>query len=263
MPPHGEGDPFLLNNAGHNAQGNGPTLQAVGSDDEQSKPQRPKTGRQRTKSIAYGTLETIMSSSKSSEEDKAAKKSAQEIVDEVRGRAAKKASKTNTINGNMSEEHFVSDLTDIEIKPQQASPKSRALATLIIGSVYSFKGDSASHPVSTTALISGPAHPQTCVSDDILSSSDNPIPSTIPSMSSKLALIRQDSRTSTLIPKPDEQSSVVSSISSWLSWSKPKETLSENGAKRLSRVSNAEGRLRELLKSTEGDRKGKAADRVT
>ncbi|KAJ4306566.1 hypothetical protein N0V88_001370 [Collariella sp. IMI 366227] len=68
--------------------GGGPTLQAVGSDDETSVRSGYRRrhggggagGGGRRKSVAYGTLETIMSSSRSSEEDKSKKKSAEELV---------------------------------------------------------------------------------------------------------------------------------------------------------------------------------------
>jgi hypothetical protein len=70
MPSHGKRD-TLSSNAGDNAQGSGLTLQAAGSGDKQSK---PKTSGQQSKPVAYGTLESNMSSSKSPEEGKAAKK---------------------------------------------------------------------------------------------------------------------------------------------------------------------------------------------
>ncbi|KAK4105070.1 hypothetical protein N658DRAFT_199399 [Parathielavia hyrcaniae] len=76
----------------HGHSSRGPTLQAITSDDEASTRPHPRSrtsGRRR--SAAYGTLETIMSSSRSSEEDKSKKKSAAELAGEVRGRAARKA----------------------------------------------------------------------------------------------------------------------------------------------------------------------------
>ncbi|KAL2133628.1 hypothetical protein VTI74DRAFT_1984 [Chaetomium olivicolor] len=88
---------------GQGVGGGGPTLQAITSDDEasvRSGQRRRHTGRR--KSVAYGTLETIMSSSRSSEEEKSKKKSASELVGEVRGRAARKAWDNNNPSGSGS-----------------------------------------------------------------------------------------------------------------------------------------------------------------
>ncbi|KAL2152044.1 hypothetical protein VTH82DRAFT_5228 [Thermothelomyces myriococcoides] len=111
VPPHGSGasfvtSPLLSSSVRRSTRGQshsrsrsrghvqGPTLQVITSDDE-SAGLFPRQGRRTTggkrKSAAYGTLETIMSSSRSSEEGKATKKSAAELVNEVRGRAARKA----------------------------------------------------------------------------------------------------------------------------------------------------------------------------
>ncbi|KAL2172554.1 hypothetical protein VTG60DRAFT_5308 [Thermothelomyces hinnuleus] len=86
----------------------GPTLQVITSDDENPAllphPKRRSAGGKR-RSTAYGTLETIMSSSRSSEEGKATKKSAAELVSEVRGRAARKAWANNpnaSVSGSSS-----------------------------------------------------------------------------------------------------------------------------------------------------------------
>ncbi|KAH6850766.1 hypothetical protein B0I37DRAFT_120887 [Chaetomium sp. MPI-CAGE-AT-0009] len=78
----------------HGHSNAGPTLQAITSDDEntaRSSHSRRRNAGAKRRSVAYGTLETIMSSSRSSEEDKSKKKSAAELVGEVRGRAARKA----------------------------------------------------------------------------------------------------------------------------------------------------------------------------
>lgn len=88
--PHGSGESFLAAvTAAKNQPIQGPTLQVVSSDDErQMRHSRRKRGIRR-RSVAVGTLETIMSSSRSSEEDKSKKhKSAAEIAEEVRSRAA-------------------------------------------------------------------------------------------------------------------------------------------------------------------------------
>ncbi|CAI4213783.1 unnamed protein product [Parascedosporium putredinis] len=84
--PHGSGESFLAAvAAAKNQPIQGPTLQVVSSDDErQMRHSRRRRGIRR-RSVAVGTLETIMSSSRSSEEDKSKKhKSAAEIAEEVR-----------------------------------------------------------------------------------------------------------------------------------------------------------------------------------
>jgi hypothetical protein len=207
-----------------------------------------------------------MSSSKSSEEDVTAKKSAKEIVEEVRGRAAKMAATTNSTNGHTSEEHSIDDLTDAIQTPKHARARSITFASIIIDSAHGFKVDPASYAVSPTALISGPARPQTSVADQLLSPVDDSpaaVVSSMPSMSSKLALIRQESRTSTLKKGSDQRPSVLNSLSSWLSWGKPTNTPTGSDPDLMKRVSNAEGSLRELLKAADGDRKGKGVDRTT
>ncbi|KAG7289055.1 hypothetical protein NEMBOFW57_005417 [Staphylotrichum longicolle] len=115
--PHGSGASFVSSTGpapssvarrkGHSRSRShghgGPTLQAITSDDEnpaRSHPRRRNPGKRR--STAYGTLETIMSSSRSSEEDKSKKKSAADLVGEVRGRAARKAWDNSTSSASAS-----------------------------------------------------------------------------------------------------------------------------------------------------------------
>ncbi|KAI1432665.1 hypothetical protein GGR50DRAFT_581360 [Xylaria sp. CBS 124048] len=88
--PYGSGDSFIqtspaLVSAGASRHdGEGPTLQAISIDEASISHGARATGRHR--SAAYGTLETIMSSSRSSEEDGSGKLSAAEIAAQVRGR---------------------------------------------------------------------------------------------------------------------------------------------------------------------------------
>ncbi|KAM0532110.1 hypothetical protein ACHAO3_005496 [Verticillium nonalfalfae] len=91
--PHGSGAAFMASVSSRRQQHtNGPTLQAVTSDDERqaSRLHKRRGGGARRRSMAMGTLETIMSSSGSSEDGKSKKKSASEITQEVRGRAERK-----------------------------------------------------------------------------------------------------------------------------------------------------------------------------
>ncbi|CRK31986.1 hypothetical protein BN1708_005624 [Verticillium longisporum] len=84
--PHGSGAAFMASVSSRRQQHtNGPTLQAVTSDDERqaSRLHKRRGGGARRRSMAMGTLETIMSSSGSSEDGKPKKKSASEITLEV------------------------------------------------------------------------------------------------------------------------------------------------------------------------------------
>ena len=79
--------------------------------------------------MAYGTLETIMSSSRSSEEDKSKKKSAAELAEEVRTRAASQGSSGPSGQGSGSTTRAVageeSNGADHDRAGEQGRPKRR------------------------------------------------------------------------------------------------------------------------------------------
>ncbi|KAK3898740.1 hypothetical protein C8A05DRAFT_18727 [Staphylotrichum tortipilum] len=202
--PHGSGSAFVSGagpspssaprRKGHSrsrshGHAGGPTLQAITSDDEastRSNPRKRNPGKRRN--TAYGTLETIMSSSRSSEEDKSKKKSASALVGEVRGRAAKKAW-GNSASGSVSAFASASASTpesgsaDTQTKQQQdpsptttnpptdptrlARKKSASFATAIMDSSSRTSATSSSSRQrratfpSSSALLSEPARPQT------------------------------------------------------------------------------------------------------
>ena len=217
--PHGSGDSFMSaagpspssvpRRKGHSRSrshgAGGPTLQAITSDDEnhsRSQPRRRNPGKRRN--TAYGTLETIMSSSRSSEEDKSKKKSASELVGEVRGRAAKKAwdnsasASTSTGNGadpsSTEQQQHPNPTTTIQPDPAKlARKKSASFATAIIDSsktattaaTTTTSSSSRRHtkkPPSlptASALLSEPARPQTSNSHLGVRTSPAP-PATLP-----------------------------------------------------------------------------------
>ncbi|KAI0139362.1 hypothetical protein GGR57DRAFT_442641 [Xylariaceae sp. FL1272] len=81
--PHGSGAAFVQ--PVHRDIPSAPTLQAISSDDERhGLPVRQRTGVVRRRSAAYGTLETIMSSSRSDDDERAKRKSAAQIAAHVR-----------------------------------------------------------------------------------------------------------------------------------------------------------------------------------
>lgn len=135
--PHGSGDLFLASVEGPRTAG--PTLQAVSStsDDE-----RGGRRRRRRRSVAVGTLETIMSSSRSSEEDRSKKRSAAEIADEVRGRAAARKSGDSSPVPSPTEEP--------KLKRRMSSLANRVIERQ--------EGDAA-------GLLSEPALPETCTDE--------------------------------------------------------------------------------------------------
>ncbi|KAK3351526.1 hypothetical protein B0H65DRAFT_418514, partial [Neurospora tetraspora] len=167
----------------------GPTLQAIVPDEEEGGARRrrrgPGTGGRRTKSIAYGTLETIMSSSRSSEEDKSSKKPAAEIAGEVRGRIEKRhsnlgfsepgAGSSAATTTNHDTEHTTSDhgldVEDSHRKSGEAATasaaaklarkKSASFATAVMDSHTRSSAGQLQRYESTCALVSEPALPQT------------------------------------------------------------------------------------------------------
>ena len=128
--PHGSGESFLASVSG--TAKSGPTLQAVSSDDERSMKRR-----RRRRSVAVGTLETIMSSSRSSDEVRDKKLSAAEIADEVRGRAAARKS---------------GDSSPVSAGEPVLKRRMSTLANAVV------EGESRDSP----ALVSEPAQPETC-----------------------------------------------------------------------------------------------------
>ncbi|KAI1139074.1 hypothetical protein F5Y05DRAFT_383611 [Hypoxylon sp. FL0543] len=138
----------------------GPTLEAISSDDEHTGLVRKKRRNAvRRRSVAYGTLETIMSSSRSSDEDKSNKRPAAEIVEEVRGRAAKdKCASADSAEAQANSEQHNHE--------QQCLPsRSSLLATAIIDTSRTQSQGRVTLPlVPGAVLLSGPAEPQTSLS---------------------------------------------------------------------------------------------------
>ena len=245
MPPHGHGEPTVV---GTGENGGGPTLQAIESDDEQPRQvgRGTRLGR-RTKSAAYGTLETIMSSSRSSDEDNSRKKPAAIIAEEVRGRAA-----TNELETALNK-----DKIDDAVKSELASPrpvrhvrsKSATFASLIIDNSHGFKNEATTNSVTPTSLISEPARPQTSTADlNTIPTFEELGPFSSPTlqslMSPKPSLIRNESMDSTLRPN-ELRPSIFGNLGSWLPWIKP--AASGLFQDRMRSGSHAEGSLRELF----------------
>jgi hypothetical protein len=261
MPPHGRGESFLSGAvpSGPSSSNGGPTLQAVGSDDEPGRQiGRGSRGGRRAKSAAYGTLETIMSSSRSSEEDNTKKKPAAVLAEEVRGRATMKAivadSKPHV------EEPTAANSTQ---RPGHVRSKSATFASVVIDTAQGSRHDATSQALPASSLISEPARPQTSRPSDLVSVpvlGDPPATPTLQSlMSLKPAMIQNESRVATQKAEAAPKPTILKSLGSWLPWNKSQQA---NFPTKRRSTSHAEGSLRDLLRVTESDSKGKGVDRT-
>ncbi|KAI1076342.1 hypothetical protein F5B20DRAFT_556736 [Whalleya microplaca] len=270
MAPHGSGAGFLgspSSSSKHHVTG-GPTLQAISSDDEHAGVRRKeRRSVTRRRSVAYGTLETIMSSSRSSDEDKGKKKSAAEIADEVRGRVARGSADENA-SADSTEAQASSEPP--EDKQNFVRPKSTLFVTAVIDTSRNLQGNMPLPRATGSTLLSEPAKPQTSpnhlqirtLKEDSAvkyrARESQPQPS---------RAVAWESVAAAAIAAPEEprgQSGLLSGLSSWMPWRgvaiHEAPSPDQKGAKGNSNSSYAEGSLRELLKSAEplADQKGKS-----
>ncbi|RDW88242.1 hypothetical protein BP6252_00274 [Coleophoma cylindrospora] len=253
MPPHGRGEQYLQTigvGTGLPANVVGPTLQAIGSDDEHSTRSIGKGSRggKRARSAAYGTLETIMSSSRSSDEEKSKKKPAAALAEEVRGRAAKKGLE---VPESAAEEAVEGDL--ISARPSKhVRSRSATFASIIIDSAQGFRHD-AGPLTSPASLISEPARPQTSIATNLGKATGFEQAMFSPTlqalMSQKPTIIRNESSASSLVPDQRRRPSVVESISSWIPWRRLNSSMQAVPRTRLRSTSHAEANLRGLLEA--------------
>ncbi|KAI1259355.1 hypothetical protein F5Y18DRAFT_303141 [Xylariaceae sp. FL1019] len=166
--PHGSGAAFVQ--PAHTDMPPAPTLQAISSDDERhGPPTRQRTGAVRRPSAAYGTLETIMSSSRSSDDERANRKSAAEIAAHVRGRHAYHAaaagetgcgcgngrgSGSGSGSANSTEAQASSEL-------QTTSPRSTLAAAILKRSRVQSISHASSVAGPAASLVGRPALPET------------------------------------------------------------------------------------------------------
>lgn len=256
--PHGSGSAFLGGSSqNHDAQG--PTLQAVSSDDERSlKRQRRRRNGARRSSRAMGTLETIMSSSRSSDEERSKRKSASELAGQVRGRATRKLTDNISVESQdaADDQHSTGDLPT----PRTPSRKKSASLALIDGTTSSpTQGNSNTTPHSSvTALVSEPALPQASTSQlELRTTSEQQANRQATAYASpKKASVTDNVATSMAkgsISPSDRRNhgpGLLSSLSGWIPW-RPSSTSGRSSGR-------AEGSLRELLRTT--DTKGKGVD---
>ncbi|KAK8903013.1 hypothetical protein QC760_008509 [Botrytis cinerea] len=267
-PPHGSGDRIPQIGIVSGTDLGVPTLHPV-EPDEVSPRQlaRSSRGSRRGKSAAYGTLETIISSSRSSDEDKSRKKPAAVLEDEVRGRATSKEIEVSPPSPVVIIDAAVPEaVSERSPASKHARPRSSTFASMIIDNAQSFRQEHKPQVSSPTLLLSEPARPQTSAADlehmPALDELTPDQPSTFHELAiPKPTLIRNESIASTLRPENSPRSSILGSLSSWLPWSKPPSPVRTFQGRARS-GSHAEGSLRNLLRSTEIARKGKNVDSI-
>ena len=271
--PHGSGESFVTEASpggrrrAHTHSIGGPTLQAFNSEDDESASARSHRKRRsggRRRSVAYGTLETIMSSSRSSEEDQAKKKPAAEIQSELRGRAGKKTGVSST--GAVPRPQDTpqdSGSSDPRSKGGLVRRKSASFATAVIDS-----GRSIGKPDTASSLISEPALPHTSNTNlSVRTTPEGPLGEGSLHNSRPESPEQQQVEVHLADELPHQEELKVddeprAAWSSWMPWrSHPKsEILPPTSAHNLS--SHAEGSLRQLLKAVDiNSTKGKAIER--
>jgi hypothetical protein len=238
--PHGSGEQFL---ASASAPRNQPsdathyTLRPSPDDDGRGNRHRSRRSGGRRRSVAVGTLETIMSSSRSSEEQKAKKMSAADLQDEVRGRAVTKVSGSVSPTSSSRSKPVEQPDQDPQDGPKTLTrKKSTSFATAVIENTK-HASDFTSPRSSATLLLSDPAPPQISMSS--LETRDQDIDGSMAHM--------EDSRTQGL----------WSRVSGWMPW---KPTSASEGGHVGHPSWNPEPALQDLLKNV--DVKGKGVERL-
>jgi hypothetical protein len=294
--PHGSGASFASSSARNRRRGNGthgsnvggPTLQAIASDDDENSARghRKRRSGGRRKSVAYGTLETIMSSSRSSEEDKTKKKSAAEIAEEVRGRAARKSSDTSPTSASGatpsaesgtrsgSQARGTMSQKDGRSGKRVSRKKSASFANALMENKKHGSGqnDVTSPRTSASALVSEPARPQTSPSHlEIRTAPDGGSAENtgLDSQSPQNAELMDE--LADMVSRTDEQNSqnngLLAGWNTWMPWKGAGAGApSSHGGQSVNRrggtaPSHAEGSLRQLLLTVDVKDKGKAVSR--
>ena len=272
--PHGSGESFATGpvpggrRRAHTHSIGGPTLQAFNLEEDESAAARTHRKRRsggRRKSVAYGTLETIMSSSRSSEEDQAKKKPAAEIANEVRGRAGKKTGDGST--GTATKPHDMpqdGSSSDTLSKGALLRKKSASFATAVIDS-----GRSVGRADTTSSLISEPALPHTSNTNlSVRTAPDGPLGEGSLHNSRPGSPQQQQVEVHLADDLPHEEEQKAGSgepraaWSAWMPWRTHLKSDPPPPINGRDPSSHAEGSLRQLLKGVDiNSDKGKAIDR--
>lgn len=255
--PHGSGASFMNSSAQSN-DSQGPTLQVVSTDDEQSvgTSTRRKRRMARRSSRAVGTLETIISSSRSSDEEQSGrKKTAAEIAEHVRGRATQKGSGHSSASSSSS--GTLDERRDAHLEEAAAPKKSSSSLALIDAAGRHTNGTATDSPrTSATGLVSEPALPQESTSQleirtaagggEPLDGQPAVLVKETPIAPKQLGLSVAKGAI-TPIGTDTASGGILSVINGWMPWRPATPLIHHRGL--------AEGSLRELLRAT--DHKGK------
>ncbi|KFY32824.1 hypothetical protein V495_08696 [Pseudogymnoascus sp. VKM F-4514 (FW-929)] len=270
MPPHGEGEAFL---------------RPVGDEEigRTSLAGRARAGR-KPKSKAFDTLETIYSSSRSSEEEKAKKKSAGALAEEVRGRQARKLIGESSRGEEATDADADAEQSEVNggggygrrkstQKQRQARSQSTTFASMVMDSAQASRSEAGSHRANPSSLVSEPLLPRTSntverkIQEESIPSAP---PATIapPPYVPKASTATPHAKSAMPIDQPETRASVLANFSSWLPWNKAPENgdgpISPQDFVRQRARSSAEGSLRQLLgpqDTDQSDRKGKGVNR--
>ncbi|KAI0454518.1 hypothetical protein F5B21DRAFT_504219 [Xylaria acuta] len=276
--PHGSGTGFAQG-AASSASTNlstrdnaGPTLQAPSIDDEHADTTHRRRVTVRRKSAAYGTLETIISSSRSSDEDRSKRKSASEIAAQVRGRFPHSSPEGSGSGSGHTTEAQASS----ELHGERTKRPSRARPTLAAAILDHSRAQTYHHPdppppwTSGTNLVSEPAIPETSLSHLVsttthegLSRQDRNIGSSAKEQTSVSVSKSVAAAAITTPEEPKDQPGLLGGFRFSIPW-KGTSVIdpSSTGQKPGRTKSYAEGTLRQLLGITEssGTQEGKSAD---
>ncbi|KAI0865644.1 hypothetical protein F4860DRAFT_260886 [Xylaria cubensis] len=171
--PHGSGAGFAqggLASASTSSPSHdnaGPTLQAPSIEDDHADVTHRRRVTVRRKSAAYGTLETIISSSRSSDEDRSKRKSASEIAAQVRGRFSHSSPEGSEGGSGSGSARTTEAQASSELNGDQTKRSSRARPTLAAAILDHSRAQTYHHPdpppprTSNTSLVSEPAMPET------------------------------------------------------------------------------------------------------
>ncbi|KAI3323319.1 hypothetical protein HD806DRAFT_108493 [Xylariaceae sp. AK1471] len=274
--PHGSGDGFVQGGPAststttprHHDHG-GPTLQAISIDDEHASTSHGRRVAVRRKSAAYGTLETIISSSRSSDEDRSKRKSAAEIAAQVRGRVPH-PSPEESGSAHSTEAQASSELHDERTRKTLRARPTLAAAILDHSRAQTHHRPNPPPRGSGTTLVGEPAVPETShshlVSTTIpegLSREDRNIGSSAKEQTS-VSVSKSVAAAAIAIPEqPKDQSSLLGGFRFSIPWKGTAVTDTSSTEQKPGRTkSYAEGTLRQLLRITEssGSRGGKFTD---
>ncbi|PTB68026.1 hypothetical protein BBK36DRAFT_1167312 [Trichoderma citrinoviride] len=247
--PHGSGTSFYNASAHNDIQG--PTLQVVSADDEYSVGASARRRRRmaRRNSRAVGTLETIISTSRSSDEEQPGrKKTASEIAEEVRGRTAQKSSShssaSSSSSGTLDERR--------DAYQEDAAPKKSSTSLALIDPSTRHTGAAIDSPrTSATGLLeirTAPGEPHEEPPATLLVK-ETPLPPKQVGLSVAKGAITH-TKTDTA------GGGILSMIHGWMPWRPSSTSTHHHHHHQQQQKGLAEGSLRELLKTAEPKGKG-------